>query len=572
MKGIVSLSTLLNICLMIIMAYAIVQLKPLRWMFHESEASLNQRQLWLRKVVLGITMGLFCVISNTVGHMVEGSIPNSRVIGAMAAGLIGGPVSGMIASGIGAFHRYLIEPTRISTTACVVATLLQGVMGSVAWYANGKKIRYSRWFLLLYTGIAEIMHMALIYGMIATKGAAIEILNKIAFPMIIGNSIGMVIVFTILWDVLLQDDRDEALMVEKSLQMATRCIPYLRVNSSKEEEEDDVRQVMQLIMADGIYMGIAILKNRRFLGRTPEFEGLPELLPEYPEVMRAALADSHAILAKECPKGDILAPIYERYQVVCIALDMAPGHENLMVALLPKNRMASNLGVSYMESLGRFFSTFYKANQVDLQRELLKKAELQALQSQINPHFLFNALNTISYFTREKPDKARELILALSRYFRNTLQEAESMVPLAKELDHVRSYLMLEEARFEERLTVRIDADEEALEIPVPNLILQPLVENAIRHGAMTRKRGVVEIQIHPEEEPKGVRIRILDNGPGLSEAAAQSLVTGYGENQGIGMLNVHRRLMGIWGQEAGLRYSRENEWTCLETVIPLPE
>ena len=119
-----------------------------------------------------------------------------------------------------------------------------------------------------------------------------------------------------------------------------------------------------------------------------------------------------------------------------------------------------------------------KLSEMEKQKEELRKAELRTLQSQINPHFLFNSLNTISYFCREKPEKARELLLALSSYFRSMLEDTDYMVTLDTELEHVKAYTMLEEARFEKRLSIEINADPEALRSCVPNLILQPIVEN----------------------------------------------------------------------------------------------
>ena len=130
------------------------------------------------------------------------------------------------------------------------------------------------------------------------------------------------------------------------------------------------------------------------------------------------------------------------------------------------------------------------------QKYQLRIMEILALQSQINPHFLFNSLNTISYFCREKPEKARELLLALSSYFRNMLEDIDYMVTLETELERVKAYTLLEEARFEDRLSVEFKAKKEDLTCCVPNLILQPIVENAIHHGAMKRERGVGKVTV----------------------------------------------------------------------------
>ena len=141
------------------------------------------------------------------------------------------------------------------------------------------------------------------------------------------------------------------------------------------------------------------------------------------------------------------------------------------------------------------------------------------------------------------------------------------MIPLEQEISHVKAYLMLEEARFEERLKVEIDLDPEAMSVQVPNLILQPLVENAVKHGAKTRERGIVKIHIFREKQ--GVTVDILDNGPGIPEAVVESLHGGVKVQKGIGFINVHKRLTGIFGPESGLQVSRHDDITQVRVWFP---
>ena len=160
---------------------------------------------------------------------------------------------------------------------------------------------------------------------------------------------------------------------------------------------------------------------------------------------------------------------------------------------------------------------------------------------------MFNSLNTISYFCREKPEKARELLLALSSYFRSMLEDTDYMVTLDTELEHVKAYTMLEEARFEKRLSIEINADPEALRSCVPNLILQPIVENAVHHGAMQREKGVGKVIVNVKREERSTRIDVIDNGPGMDYRIVQSLYGGEKvEHTGIGMMNVQQRLISL--------------------------
>src|SRR5699024_5856128 len=130
--------------------------------------------------------------------------------------------------------------------------------------------------------------------------------------------------------------------------------------------------------------------------------------------------------------------------------------------------------------------------EMEEQKELLVKAEFKALQSQINPHFIFNSLNTISSFVRENPEDARELLIALATYFRNSIKTKDALVSIYEEMEYVKAFLQLVKARFDDRLEINMDI-EEGLNCMVPCLIVQPIVENAVIHGAMSRKFGKID-------------------------------------------------------------------------------
>ena len=163
--------------------------------------------------------------------------------------------------------------------------------------------------------------------------------------------------------------------------------------------------------------------------------------------------------------------------------------------------------------------------------------------------------------------------MALSSYFRNMLEDVDSMVTLETELEHVKAYVMLEEARFEERLRVSVEARAEDCTCWVPSLILQPIVENAIRHGAMKREKGLVTVSVRREE--KNTLIDVVDNGPGIEKAVVDRLYENkedcprQAEHYGIGMMNVQQRLLGIFGKQAGLQIISGETGTTVRMIIP---
>lgn len=189
--------------------------------------------------------------------------------------------------------------------------------------------------------------------------------------------------------------------------------------------------------------------------------------------------------------------------------------------------------------------------ELEQQKNLLAQAEFKALQFQVSPHFLFNALNTISWVCRENPEEARKLLLTLADYFRYNLNYDAYMVPLQEELDHVKDYLQIEKARFEEKLQVVYDVPER-MEILVPTLILQPIVENAVRYGI--DKNGCRYVYIGITEEVDAYRVEISDHGKGFPEEVLEKLEKDEPVGSSIGLQNVHKRMKSAYGEEHGLQ------------------
>jgi len=191
---------------------------------------------------------------------------------------------------------------------------------------------------------------------------------------------------------------------------------------------------------------------------------------------------------------------------------------------------------------------------------LVGQAELRALRSQINPHFLFNALNALYGAIPREAAGARRMVLNLAEIFRYSLQSDKTFVPLAQEMQIVRAYLELEQCRLASRLDVQIEVDDAALQIPIPALSIQPLVENAVKHGVALRiEPGYVRIKAHCRNQE--LRISVENSASGRP---AETPVTG------VGLQNVRRRIEICYGAGAELRFSPGTELTTVEIRIPL--
>jgi two-component system LytT family sensor kinase len=198
-------------------------------------------------------------------------------------------------------------------------------------------------------------------------------------------------------------------------------------------------------------------------------------------------------------------------------------------------------------------------------QQLLLKARMDALSRQINPHFLFNTLNTVSALIRFDPDNAREVVLKLSNILRRLLRKHETFVPLREELEFIDDYLDIEVARFgRDNLDIIKHIDDETLEAFVPSMLLQPIVENCLKHGLAPKLDGG-KIQLRTTNSDGRLHIEIEDNGVGISEEKMPHVYV-----EGIGLSNVRERLRVLYGADFHLQIeSRPGQGTLIKIDIP---
>jgi two-component system, LytTR family, sensor kinase len=198
-------------------------------------------------------------------------------------------------------------------------------------------------------------------------------------------------------------------------------------------------------------------------------------------------------------------------------------------------------------------------------QQLLLKARMDALSSQINPHFLFNTLNTVSALIRFDPDSARGVVLKLSNILRRLLRKHETFVPLHEELQFIDDYLDIEVARFgRDNLEIVKQLGDETLEAFVPSMLLQPIVENCLKHG-LAPKMGGGKIQLRTTTRDARLHIEIEDNGVGISEEKMPHVYV-----EGIGLSNVRERLRVLYGTDFSLDIqSRPGEGTVIRIDVP---
>jgi two-component system LytT family sensor kinase len=202
--------------------------------------------------------------------------------------------------------------------------------------------------------------------------------------------------------------------------------------------------------------------------------------------------------------------------------------------------------------VARWVSGQLELAELDASRTRLMEAEVRALRAQISPHFIYNSLTAIASPPRTHPERARELLLDLAEFTRYSFRKHGEFTTLAEELRSIEAYLVIEKARFGDRLTVTLRVAPEVLPVVVPFLCLQPIVENAVRHG-LERKPGDGEITILAQDADRECVVTIEDNGVGEDPERLRQVLGGDPSSDSVGLANVDERLRASFGDDSGL-------------------
>ena len=546
---------LLNIGLLVLIATMLTKLPMVRSMLLEDSHAMGSR------AALAVIFGLVSIFSTYTGVRAQGAIVNTRVIGVLAAGLLGGPYVGIGAAVIGGLHRYLFDIGGFTAVSCAVSTFVEGLIGS-AFSKRFKAGKIDGAGVFLITALAEIGQMAIILLISRPFPAALDLVRLIAFPMIIMNALGMVVFLGTFNMVFMEEDSQFAEKMRLAMGIVDQSLPHLRKGLYSTA---DMEATADIIYQSTSCAAVMITDAQKILAMKGEnwYDVLRDEAVLKP--ILGSIHDRKPTTFSYAEKTDPLYHILKNHIIVAaplIEMDKPVGSLTMMVK---KHWHTSQSNLDFASELARLFSTQLELSDLDYQKQLRRKAEFKALQSQVNPHFLYNALNTISCVCRENPDRARELILTLSSYYRQALENDQYMLSLHTELYHVASYLELEQARFEEKLVVELDVEDD-LNCKVPSFILQPLVENAVRHGG--DRTGARHVSISAHSVDGMAEIAVADRGQGIPREVVLGLYTGQGK--GVGLSNVHKRLKSIYGEDNGLKIETSEAGSRVWFRIPL--
>lgn len=283
---------------------------------------------------------------------------------------------------------------------------------------------------------------------------------------------------------------------------------------------------------------------------------------------------------KAARQAAMTAPMQKNTALIAVPTTDAPTYQLLIGALAGGRRLLSD-DLAMLENVALIAARRIDALRVTHERyehelreqemaTLATEAELRALRAQINPHFLFNALTTIGYLIQAAPDRALHTLLRLTGLLRGVLRRSEGeFSTLGEEIELIAAYLEIEQARFEDRLRLNIDVPASLCAVRIPALLLQPLVENAIKHGiAPLRAGGEVVVQARLDATAKTLHLSVKDTGAGADPQQIR-----WGQGPGIGLANVERRLRVHFDDRAEMKLqTAKGQGMTIELIIPLPQ
>lgn len=558
MEESLSMVLLERIAIIAVIAYVFSQTQAFRSLFKDQKSHKE-------KVILIVFFSSVSIAGTYFGIPIEDALANVRDTGSIVAGLLGGPVVGAATGLISGIHRVTLGG--FTATECGAATILGGILSG--YISIKMKHTTPEVITGVVTGVGVVIFsMALILISAEPYSAASSLVSKVALPMTVANAIGIAVVMLIFQNAREYQTKIGALQTNKALRIANATLPHFRQGLNQTSAEMVAATIQRMTSA----AAVAITDGQQVLSHIGAGEDHHDKKGAVlNEAIRTCFAFRQVIIVKSA--GELACehdycPLKSAITVPLLCRDDILGTLTIYYSSVDA---ITEIDIEFAQGLGQIFSTQLELANLQKMTELAAKAELKALRAQINPHFLFNALNTIVSLCRTNSEEARELIIDLSEFFRRSLKSARDFVSIQEELELVDSYLALEKARFGNRLIIEKNVDIDALDVQIPAFTLQPLVENAVKHGLLAKAEGGT-IRISAQKRAGRVDILITDTGQGIApDILGKILVYGFGKGTGVGLSNVNERLKTIYGPQYALEInSVVGQGTSIGLNIPI--
>jgi len=517
------------------------------------------------KVRLYLVFSGIAILGNYLGVPVVGgqAIVNARAVGAVLAGLLGGPVLGLLVGVTAGVHR-VTALGGAAALAGAVATTLEGGLGGLVHVALKRKpeLLMTPRVAFMTTFVGEIGHMGIVLLLTHPFSRAVAVVEAIGPAMIFMNPLGSALFMTVLLQRQREEDRVAAASSERALKVAERSLE-LMARGFRPEAATELATIVKEETGVG---AVGVTDTDRILGWAGlggdhHRPGRPIASP----YTKHAIATNTVVFADGIRQayGCTVSPSCPLSSVLITPLQVDGTVVGTVQLFEPRGRRFLNMNKSLGEGLGALLSSQLLISRYQEQKSLLVLSELKLARAQVNPHFLFNALNTIISILRRDADRSRDLLIHLSNFFRKNLKRSSDVSTLAEELEHVGAYLEIEKARFEGRLVVETDVDPGLLRLDMPSFTLQPLVENAFKHG-LSGMLGAGRVSIRARRVDGAVVVEVEDN------AGSWTAPT---DGAGLGMQIVDKRVKNVYGKDYGLSVAcTPHEFTRVTLRLPLTE
>lgn len=517
-------------------------------------------------LIIYLIFSAFCILASIFGHTVNDAIANTRAVGAVLGGLLGGPLIGAAVGLTGGLHRYSLGG--FTDVACAVSTTLEGLLAGMVhlWILRQGKFEtrlFSPKLAFVVTLAAEILQMLIILLIARPFEQALSLVQQIALPMLLANSVGAALFMMILQDRRQLYNKFSSAGSTQALRLAQRMVGILKHGL----DQQSAIRIAQILQEETQVAAVAITDEKQvlaFVGLGDDHHLVNQPIASAQTLQaihenRVVFADGietpyRCSQSSRCPLGSALVvPIRNADSKVIGTVKLYEAKRSLFLSI---NR---SLG----EGISRIITEQLLLSQHHEQNQLLAQAELKVARAQVNPHFLFNALNTISAVVRRDPSVARSLISDLSLFLRINLKRNQAESTISQELEHVNAYLHIEQIRFADRLSITQSIDAALASLTVPTFTLQPLVENAIKHGT-AHLLGKGTVSIYSRRQNQQLQLVVEDNAGRYRPDSTQ-------ESTGLGMNIVDTRLKHRFGPDFGVQVDCKPD-VYTRIIIPLPE
>lgn len=536
------------------------------------------------KLQLVVIFSLFAIMANITGIEIDPanelhnkviltavshnySVVNARILAVTTAGIIGGPWVGGSVGLIAGLHRAFQAGFASEAWFYILSSTLIGLLSGYLYKDKNSSFTVMTPWRSFVVGLSmESIQMLFVFLFSPTGWTLVRF---IAIPMILISSLGTSIFISIITMYLRQEEETRATQTHSVLKLTNQTLPYFRNGLNFKSAE----QVVRIIKKYTNFDAISITDRNTILAHI------------------GAGSDHHisgktmvTTLSESVIQSGQVKVARNAEEIGCSHID-CPLQAAIVVPLRVSDNVAGTLKMYYTDSwkltpveiqlatgLGEVFANQIALGEAEMQAKLVRDAEIKSLQAQVNPHFFFNAINTISAMVRRDSEKARQLLLQLSTYFRSNLVGArETQITLAQERQHVKAYLSLEMTRFPDKYDVELN-NSVSDDVLLPPFTIQVLVENALKHAFGNRKSGN-RVVVNVCSQNNRLIITVKDNGNGISpdlmkKLGHQSVPSDHGS--GTALHNLNQRLIGLYDEQSALQFESSDKGTNVTISIPL--